>query len=229
MLDMSRLFTSPEKLPPVAVGVCEYGTHRHVGIAFQAKGQTIFLHQAWHKKQRAEPIEVTLTHCQGRMVFTYPALDKDRAKAVAGFCRAIARSIAFGLSDIPYAYKYDPDACFDRHSGQLALPNGKGLTCATYVLVVFKSAQLPLIDFDGWPHREQDERAHEWLLEHLRNDSNVEREHIAAVEAETRCVRCRPEEAGGACLCIGLGEKAIKFEEASVAGMALVGALNPSQ
>ncbi len=160
MLDTSRLFTAPAQLPPIAVVVCQDAGHRHVGIAYHVKGVAMLLHQAWHKIQKVDTLATTWDRYGGRVVFCCPDLDQDRAKAISGFCRAIARNIATGNSDIAYSFKYDPDAYFDRHTGRLCMPNGKGLTCVTYVLVIFKTARLPIIDFEQWPPRAEDEAVH---------------------------------------------------------------------
>ena len=130
-----------------------------------------------------------------------------------------------GTSEIAYAFKYDPEACFDRHTGRLAMPNGKGLTCVTYVLVIFKAAKLPIIDFDGWPERAEDAQVHERLVEWLERDQRVSRDHIAELKMEVRCVRARPEEAGGACLCMGLDDPAPKYVDACAAGLVVIAAL----
>jgi hypothetical protein len=227
MLDISRLLLSPANLPLVTVGVCQHDHGRHVGVTYRAKGVAMFLHQAWHKYQAVDLLDDVWKRFKGQFVFAAPDIEPDRAKAVSGFCRAIARDIATGESQIGYALQYDPDALVDRHTGKLALPNGKGLTCVTYVLVIFKSAKLPIIDFEGWPERPADLAAHTNLLDALCKDlARVEHEHCFAVAKELRCVRCRPEEICGACLCMRPGSPAIKHAHAEPAGEAVIGSLS---
>lgn len=220
MFDQSRLSTDPNAIPLVAVACCQGSSHRHVGIAYLSRGEAMFIDQAWHREQRAIPLADVCKSFKGRVVFGAPDLDRDRAKALAGYCRAIAREVSAGRSNIAYAFRFDPDAFFDRHTGRLAMPSGKGLTCVTYALVIFKSAQLPLINFDGWLERDEDRQFHDKLVELLR--PHVDPEHLKELQAEVRCVRCRPEEICGACACLGVSDPAVTFGEASSAGLRVI-------
>jgi hypothetical protein len=77
-------------------------------------------------------------------------------------------------------------------------PNKHGLTCATFVLGVFHSVGLPLIQYDTWPQRrEGDEEWQRYIIEALKQ-TNASPEHIQLVESEIGAVRYRPEDVAGA-------------------------------
>jgi len=58
----------------------------------------------------------------------------------------------------PYALNFN-GASFDA-AGCLQLgPDGRGLTCATFVLAIFKSVGIELVDMEGWPVRQAEDEA----------------------------------------------------------------------
>jgi hypothetical protein len=101
---------------------------------------------------------------------------------------------------IPYAFRHGNNTCFNQ-AGELMLSDGLGLTCSTFVLTVFQSVRFPLVHFEGWQRREDDDARHEALLELMRRgipESGIDPaplEHVARVKAELPCIRVRPEEA----------------------------------
>ena len=84
------------------------------------------------------------------------------------------------------------------------LLDGLGLTCSTFVLTVFESVYLPLIDFDTWENRADDNERHDRLLEKMRDGipahgiPPAEPQHVSAVAADLPCIRVRPEEVAAA-------------------------------
>jgi hypothetical protein len=79
------------------------------------------------------------------------------------------------------------------------LGKGLGLTCSTFVLTVFESAKISLVNVDGWPIRPDDDQRHEAVLEKMRRGipnhaPPAPPEHVDRVAAELPCIRVRPEE-----------------------------------
>ena len=220
-MDLARIKQTEAEVAVLAVGVCRTPLgNTHVGIVHRdADGRLLFLEQAFHKYTRNDAVARSVAYCDGRFVHIVPDIDPDRAELVAGLCRLIsATGPAFA-----YALRHDPEAKFDPHTGELALPNGMGLNCSTFVLVVFKSARIPLIDFTDWPSRAEDAQAHELLIRWLEETQPpAEQAHMEAVRREIGCVRARPEEVAGACLC----RLPARFEQAEPAGKVILGTLD---
>ena len=142
--------------------------------------------------------------CRKPCHFVVPALEQEEINDVTGMCRLIhGRHNSLDPTQryrIPYAFRYGNTVRFNPRNGELMLGEGLGLTCSTFVLAVFESARLPLVEFSGWPIREGDEDRHRSLLEKMKAGIPAAQippappEHISRVEAELPCVRVRPEE-----------------------------------
>jgi hypothetical protein len=164
--------------------------HQHVGILHkdQTTSELRMLHLAWHHTLKNSPPKDTYA-------WISPPIPKPRARQLAAFCRRVYRA---NLSGIPYAFSPATD-CFDAHAGAFLLGPGRyGLTCATFVLAVFQSAGLPLIQYGTWPAtRDGDEAWQRWIISQLR-EGGASPDHIACVESELGSVRYRPADAAGA-------------------------------
>lgn len=176
----------------VAVAVAQVdAAQNHVGVLHRTEaGMVEMLHLAWHKELRNQSP-------RPRLVVTQPDLARSRARSVAAMCRLVwGRHREAGL---PYGLRYRSGR-FDPITAELLLDDdAAGLTCATFVLALYASCGVRLIDCATWPAREDDAEWHENIIEMLRLHG-VESEHIAAVAEETGCARFRPEEVAGACL-----------------------------
>lgn len=109
-------------------------------------------------------------------------------------CRLISER--HGDLGLPYGLSYQIGR-FDPQTAELLLDDGAvGLTCATFVLAVFASCGVRLIDTENWPERPEDAEWHKAIIAALSRRASPE--HIAAVTTETGCARFRPEEVAGA-------------------------------
>lgn len=121
----------------------------------------------------------------------YRDVPTDRAAAPGAF-----HSVRAGLS---------PQHGVQQPNGELILSDGLGLTCSTFVLKVFESAKVPLIELTNWPMRPDDNVRHASLL-HLMENGIPGRlhpappEHVQRVREELPCIRLRPEEVAAAAL-----------------------------
>jgi hypothetical protein len=149
-----------------------------------------------------------------------PIIEPDRAKAIA----LLWEFITSQRQMIGYALKDDQDALFDENTGRLVMPNGLGLSCSTFVLVLFRTARYPIIDTTGWPlNRPGDKEAQEKLVQVLEKTCG-DRAHIGAVkrEMENGCERVRPEEVAGAAL---YDHPRVQYPEVEDAGLFIRGGL----
>jgi hypothetical protein len=216
-MNLDRIIPGDSSLDMVAVAVCRtrYG-NTHTGVVYRAfDGRLLLFHQAWHHDTRNEPLDEARTDLGGPFLCVSPDIDRDRARNLAALCELIAgtgESIAYALRD-------DPEALFDEHTGRLTLPNGKGLSCSTFVMSLFRSARLPLVDTTDWPLDRPSDRAFQELLLHVLERTGADPDHVAAVRAELGCARIRPEEVAGAALFSVLP---VRHPDAEVAGRVLV-------
>lgn len=204
-MDPSRLKRHERDVVHIAVGICDTGDNTHTGIVHRDLNGTVrFLEQGFHFLTRNDPVQQSVSEFNGLFLFAVPDLDIDRARNVAGMCRLIARHLVDSrLTGFAYALQFDEEARFDPHTGVLAMENGIGLSCSTFVIVVFRSARIRFIEFENWPVREGDRSSQERLVRHLeswRDQGRASPEHVEKVRAEIGCVRARPEEVAGVCL-----------------------------
>jgi hypothetical protein len=220
-MDPDRVILDMQAIPVLAIGICRtrHG-NTHTGVAYRnAKRKLRFFHQAFHHVTRDGDIALESEQMGGPFFSVIPSVEEDRARAIAGFWEFLA-----GRGEqIGYALRDDPDALFDPNTGILVLSDGKGLSCSTFVLALFRSVRFPLIDTTGWPtDRPGDREAQEQLVLFLQQHcDNVE--HVEAVRQEIGCERVRPEEIAGA----GLSRKLpVRHAEAEDAGLFIRGGLH---
>ncbi len=168
---------------------------RHVGILHkeQSSGQVLLLHLAWHLALKAGPPKACYA-------WVDPPIHEARGRQVAARCRQVFRA---NERRLPYAFS-PPNDCFDPVTGKYLFgPTRHGLTCATFVLAVFQSAGIRLVDDTTWPRsRQGDDEWREKILAALRNPQITRpvasKEHLAAIQREADLVRFRPEDVAGA-------------------------------
>ena len=177
------------------ITVMEGAVGAHVGILYRAddEGARRHLHLAWHflLKNEAAPLADAL--------WVEPHLDE---LALADL-RASAHLIAKRQEDgrVPYALR-SADAEFS-HAGVLQLNKSVGLTCATFVILVFSHAHIELVDKTTWDHgrsmerKLEDDTAQARLVGYLRKERDAQK-HADLVEADVGCTRIRAEEVAAA-------------------------------
>jgi hypothetical protein len=173
------------------------------------------LHLAWHHRLRNEAPNLDFA-------WVVSSLLPERAMQVAAQCRKIARK--YEKHGIPYALKYQ-DTRFARTAELLLGGTEHGLTCATFVLAVFRAVGVELLELENWPARPDDLEFQAFVTDQLlqelqrlrrkiaalrsvpgqeaRAEGHEERartleHHIEQVEGELGCVRFRPAEVAGA-------------------------------
>jgi hypothetical protein len=178
----------------IAITYTKYHT-THTGITYQWRGTRYLYHQAFQVDTRLEPFDPAVVALGGATLVAALPLRRDRQLAMAGFLDSLRKI----NPQYPYSLKYDPKARIDKTLGKLITSDGKGLSCVTFVLAIFQSFQVRLLNAGTWPvNRPKDLEAQERLLEMLKNNPNATAEHKQAVRAERGCTRIRPEELVGA-------------------------------
>ncbi len=199
-IDRFRRPTDPE----LAIFIMRTEDGTHTGILFRVNGVLFIQDVMWHERFRSAP-------CPPGKVphFVTLALEPEQEHRVRMMCHLIHdRQNGRGSSSeykIPYAFRFGNDR-FDLQTAEFRLEDGLGLSCSTFVLTLFNSVHLPLVDLTGWPNREDDITRHRSLLEKMRNGiprSNIPPappEHVDRVAAEVDCIRVRPEEVAATAL-----------------------------
>jgi hypothetical protein len=162
----------------------------HVGVLFRDRaGALRWLHLAFHHRLTHEDPPEGLRHVAS-------TLDPERLALVAAMCERVVRRQGRNL---PYGFRYD--ATRFAQDGALRLgPEERGLTCATFVLAIYRSVGVEVLKLPEWPERPDDVTRFEALLQ-LLAAHGAERAHVSAVKQETGARRYRPAEVAGGSSC----------------------------
>jgi hypothetical protein len=179
----------PVKAKPMIAAFLQPASPWHSGLLYtDSNEQTWYLHLAFHYDLRQE--EPTATGA-----WVEPPIPALFAEQVAAMCDLVWSR--HGENGLPYALRYDA-AYFDQTGELRGGPEEHGLTCSTFILAVFASAQLRLVDLSSWKDREDDRTAQERIVDFLKK-RRAHASHIEAVSKQVGCIRVRPSEAVGAC------------------------------
>lgn len=176
---------------PLRAGVVlcrtEYG-NLHAGVIHHDRRAVSFLHLGWEDRMSES--------WYWERLWAAPDVPAPRLFSVAAKIRLVLKRFQQNKS-FPYQLRF-AGTHFDQN-GQLQFgPGSTGLTCATFVLAIFKSEGIDLVKEDTWDVREEDDRE---FLEQIRSFASSG--HFARLEAEVDqgCIRVRPAEVLGACAC----------------------------
>lgn len=134
-------------------------------------------------------------------------LDLDNKIILANLVALIAHE----KPNIPYGFNLEGVA-FDPSTGKLIDPPvGKGLTCATFILAVFRTFSIPLLAEETWVPRESDVEWQNSIISLL--ERRAAHEHIEAVQQSRAAPRFRPDEVVG---CASSDERPVKMEDAEI-------------
>lgn len=163
---------------------------RHVGVGFRdASGKAWRAHLYFHCELSKDEIPRTNS-------WVRPVIDEERLALVAAMCeRLIERNDSWAIR---FGFRFDKTR-FDHATGELVLGEDElGLTCATFVLAVFKSVGIDLLKYDEWPARDGDRARFEELRLAVHERSPNDSDHLDALASEQDSVRFRPEEVAAA-------------------------------
>lgn len=178
---------NPDQTPP------QY----HVGVLYQDPDdlRCHFLHLAWH--HRLERSLHPGVPPEGKHLWISPAIDPLDIGNVVAVCCDIWNANTDGK--IPYGFS-DYTNFFNTETWrQIIGPNNIGLTCATFVLAVFKSAQIDLIQPNTWKDRPGDTEWKAQIVDTLKK-YQIEQSHIDQVKLQSKGLRYRPSDVAAAAL-----------------------------
>jgi hypothetical protein len=190
-----RFLAASDSVSEIAIFIVPTEDGTHAGLLHRIDGTLYTLDLMWHEQLRSAP------YLSPRCSCVIPDLEVEEANDVAAICRLIhRRHVESGGFRMPYAFRLGKKTVFDEKTGTLILADGLGLTCSTFVLTVFESARIPLVDLTNWPRRDGDDARHAALLRMMRDGvpeygiPPASSEHVAKVTEELPCIRVRPEE-----------------------------------
>jgi len=166
----------------------------HCGIVYNDPEASNFntLHLAFHYDLRNEHVyEKWLSKYR----CVYPKIHKIRLEIVPEMCnRIIRRKESY---HIPYGLLFAGGTRIDDNGYIKIGDNESGLTCATFVMAVFESCRINLIDIKTWEPRRSDIKWHNKIIKDLIDNKikyGISDDHIENVKKEKGCARYRPEE-----------------------------------
>ena len=163
----------------------------HIGIGFHSvnDGPQV-LHLAWHMNLQTQAIPIDLKTCWAAFAISMPL---SASKQLVAFVRAVSRrkaSIGYGLGFLSAAGSFAPNGSYKQPRGN------DGLTCASFVVEVFRGAMVQLVNLSSWRPDPANIAWGEDVCKHLQGAASDE--HVAAVRANVNGLRLRPFEVAGA-------------------------------
>jgi len=168
----------------------------HIGILYKSQRTDLLLHLAWHHALRNDELNGNLDDRIRKFHFVIPDIPKERIRSFSALCKRISQR-----QNIPYGINYDKTRFTEE--GYLIIGDDEyGLTCATFVMAVFKQAGFDLMKSIDWPAgRKKDIEWHAQIVAKLKETQaqfQISKEHIRNIESEIGCARFRPIEVAGA-------------------------------
>lgn len=197
----SRITPPTDGIDDLAVFVRKTQDGTHAGIVYRGSDGTLrLLHQAFHLNLRDDEF----VERRGRFVCVVPSLLHDELVALAGYCRRIYL-VNSSRGGIPYNLELELNEGFDPVTGDLVMPgSATGMSCATFVVHVFRSAGNEIVDPTDWPRataRAGDVERQEQLIRMMEQNPSPEYQRQAdRIRSQRGCPRIRPEDVAGACL-----------------------------
>lgn len=181
-----------DSLIGVVVNLDDNQKQFHCGLAFRLDGDFKILHLAHHNALMCD------NDCSGFKIFVIPNIPKELQIPFIQMCRSIKDDVEEGHTDVAYGLCYDEFASYE--DGKLYLAGTEiGLTCATYVITLFHSVGIDLVDIHNWPAREEDKKWFEYVkslfsIQNVKVFLGMTKEHQSKVLNEDFGPRFRPEE-----------------------------------
>ena len=166
----------------------------HAGVLHRGTGGVAaVLHLGWEDRLYID--------WRWHRLWATPEVQPEKLMAAAGHCRRIWRT--FNANGVfPYALAFCGSRFDDRGRLQLG-PGSRGLTCATFILAIFETCGVSLVNEDDWPVRTAEDLA---FIQTIADAGFAREEHLALLrdEATGGCTRIQPHEVVGACAVVEL-------------------------
>ena len=227
MADLSRFSYSAASVSSLAIFILPIGGSTHTGIVHRTDGILHSLDLMWNDEVGSGKLEEDCP-C------VTPVLEAEETINLLSLCRLIHLRMEDADPKrhlrIPYAIRYGGSR-FDQKTAEFDLGEGYGLTCSTFVLCVFDSNFVPLIELKDWKKRDDDQarinKYLTWLERGFGGFPPASKEHIERFKVDIQrkdCLRVRPEEVAAA----GLFDNAVGFPHAVPAGKWILSRLYPT-
>ncbi len=204
---VSGWWSPGDATPTIAIAVCTSdGRNMHVGIAYCVEDnneQMHLIHLAWHCKLE---VEIAFDPISSGYLCLVPRLPQSMMEAVASRCRSTARH----KPKLRYGFLAQQDAYIDK-DGHYFVRDDRGQNCSSFVILLFRSVQVTLVQAETWPNRPDDEDRYRELLFQLREyvrikyvndpeERHIHEEFVRKIAPDVTAIRIRPEETAGSCL-----------------------------
>lgn len=202
-----------------AIRLFESSPQAHVGLVYKgANSEPRILHFAEHLDVRDDAPP------SGNYRWAQIALNKPNRKVVAALCTALAKRVGDESFEVPYGFKYTGDY-FTPTAEYVGVGIGNGLTCATFILAIFRTFDIELLKVDEWEARELSQEDFDFQRKQLDYLKSKYPKVAAAAGIHFGAPRYRPEEVVAGSIC---GQPPIGLKEAVRIGMKVLGALKKS-
>ena len=190
-----------EHVPDIAVAVEKHGGNLHTAIVFLRSSSGLFvLDVTIEGLVRALPIKSE----KHNFAWAIPAIDPALRDSVRVLCEKLADNppvLFYGLRYHKSEFAVEGSTIRVSLAGDTV-----GVTCATFVLMIFDSLGLSLVDHDSWRPRPEDEPHMRNLADWAAKSVPPDRPYGIAAHvmkrnaADVKCFRFRPEEVLATCL-----------------------------
>lgn len=158
----------------IMIGPGAFGSH--VGILFvDSDDKPIFLHLASHKKLKADNVE---TNPYAGFVWIQSNFHPTLRKVMAGVCQHCRDT----NPEISYSLMYTGEYFVDSEGFEIKCDApGDGLSCATFVLEIFRKRAFEVLKLEEWPLFKDSELL-DRLGKYLEEHTTASAEHIQAIK-----------------------------------------------
>jgi hypothetical protein len=188
-----------DDVPHVAVCAGRNGRFIHAGIVYRNNaGQRMMLDIDLNGDISAGTVQDKQAE---RFAWAIPDFPEMTLQAFAAYCDFLS----IKAPNVGYAFKTNQTTMLVVNGHDMSLVGATGLTCATFVLIAFRSHFMELVDLSTWTHRADDEQFQRDILKAMRQRIHdprfygITQDRVDAAENQIPSLRCRPEEVLGAC------------------------------
>jgi hypothetical protein len=182
--------------------------HMHVGLIYEdPQGQPSFAHLAFHHDLRKDAPPNEEAYLWADCAWLADPGVRSNAEYLADFIETCIRNtnVDYGIDP--------PDDAFDASGQYIDLDPSKGLTCATFIAAVLRSAGFPVVDLSTWCSRAEDD---DWGAGVMRLLQHLAPARAAQLQGQTVAFRLKPDELAAATADIAIPvsfERAIELAE----------------
>lgn len=233
---MSDILNLPNSLgngvsPPLVIGIAgsivtQDRNQNHSAIVYRGDdGKYYLAHLAWHYHFKHELWD-------GKYYWVeLPGISEEVQETLADWIVLVASKAAD--IPIPYSIVFSPDRSFDAAGGYIDSNDGRGLTCATFILALLSDFGMPIADRTTWPTgRSEDQTWAIKILKYLYTEIHTKYPHLLPQFAKQwdqrmQLSRYRPEEVAACAYCYS--GFPVSFDDASSIGRGIAEYIQENQ